>query len=118
MLLVCLSYFPALCDRVAPHLLVIDVENGQRWYHVRRAAMEKLVDEGMAASIGVSNFSERALRELMAAARIKPVVNQIELHPLLSQRRLVGACLRMVSFASAIDELSTLSIVLSSVPRC
>lgn len=59
--------------------------------------MEQLVDEGKAAYIGVSNFSEKALMALLAEARIKPVANQIELHPLLAQRRLVGACLRQVT---------------------
>jgi diketogulonate reductase-like aldo/keto reductase len=57
-------------------------------------AMEQLVDEGAAKTIGVSNFSERQLSRLCGAARIKPAVNQVELHPLLSQRRLVGACAR------------------------
>lgn len=33
---------------------------------------------------------------LLAAASIKPVVNQVELHPLLAQRKLVGTCLRKV----------------------
>lgn len=54
------------------------------------------MDDGIVSHIGVSNFSEKGLRELLAFARIKPVVNQIELHPLFSQRRLVGACLRLV----------------------
>lgn len=58
--------------------------------------MEQLVDEGCAKTIGVSNFSERQLGRLCGSARIKPAVNQIELHPLLSQRRLVGACARKV----------------------
>ena len=58
--------------------------------------MEQLVDEGAAKAIGVSNFSERQLGRLCGAARIRPAVNQVELHPLLSQRRLVGACARKV----------------------
>lgn len=36
------------------------------------------------------------VEEVLAFARIKPVVNQIELHPLLAQRKLVGVCLRKV----------------------
>jgi Aldo/keto reductase family len=63
---------------------------------VTRQAMEQLVDNGAAKTIGVSNFSERQLGRLCGAARIKPAVNQVELHPLLSQRRLVGACARKV----------------------
>ncbi len=59
--------------------------------------MEQLVDEGAAAAIGVSNFSERQLTALLDIACIKPAVNQVELHPLLSQRRLAGFCVRRVS---------------------
>ncbi|KAL7716038.1 Aldose reductase [Entamoeba marina] len=40
--------------------------------------MEKLVDEGLAKSIGVSNFNIPQLKELLSICRIKPVVNQLE----------------------------------------
>ena len=43
-------------------------------------AMEKLVDEGLARAIGVSNFDEAQLRDLQRDARIQPAVNQVELH--------------------------------------
>ena len=36
------------------------------------------------------------MEETLSYARIKPVVNQVELHPLLAQRKLVGVCLRNV----------------------
>lgn len=57
-------------------------------------AMEALVDDGLATHIGVSNFSLRQIEEVLSYARHKPVVNQVELHPLLAQRKLVGVCLR------------------------
>ncbi|KAK9807579.1 hypothetical protein WJX72_003232 [[Myrmecia] bisecta] len=57
-------------------------------------ALEELVDEGLVRHIGVSNFSLAQVEALVAGARIKPVVNQVELHPLLAQRKLVGGCLR------------------------
>lgn len=44
-------------------------------------AMERLVDEGKAKSIGISNFSALKTRRLLASARIPPAVNQVELHP-------------------------------------
>lgn len=44
-------------------------------------AMEKLVDQGLVKHIGVSNFSVKKLKDLLAYARIKPAVNQIEVHP-------------------------------------
>jgi diketogulonate reductase-like aldo/keto reductase len=58
--------------------------------------MEELVDAGLARNIGVSNFSLAQLDRIREAARIKPVVNQVECHPLLAQRRLVGGALRKV----------------------
>lgn len=49
--------------------------------------MEEYVDKGKIKSIGVSNFSPEQLKELMSYARIKPVVNQIEIHPYRNQLR-------------------------------
>lgn len=68
-------------------------------------ALEQMVDDKLVSNIGVSNFSEKGLRELLSFARIKPVVNQLELHPSLSQRRLVGACLRMGMTCTAYSPL-------------
>jgi alcohol dehydrogenase (NADP+) len=50
-------------------------------------AMEGLVDAGLVRSIGVSNFSAPKLRDVCELARIAPVVNQVELHPLWRQAR-------------------------------
>lgn len=58
------------------------------------AALEALVDEGLVRHIGLSNFSLAQVEEVLGFARIAPVVNQIELHPLLAQRKLVGVCAR------------------------
>ena len=55
-------------------------------------ALEAAVDEGLIRSIGVSNFNENQMAELMAAARVKPAVNQIEIHPRLPQNDLVAFC--------------------------
>ena len=54
--------------------------------------LERCVDEGLIRSIGVSNFSEAKLEELIRDARIKPAVNQIESHPLLPNTELVRWC--------------------------
>ncbi len=47
-----------------------------------------LHDQGRVRSIGVSNFEPEHLRILIDAIGIVPVVNQIELHPLLPQHEL------------------------------
>ena len=55
-------------------------------------AMEKLFDEGKVKAIGVSNFNIAKLKDLLTYARIKPAVNQVELHPYLAQSELVDFC--------------------------
>ncbi len=49
-------------------------------------AMEKLYEENRVRAIGVSNFLGHHLDELLSFARVKPMVNQIEMHPYLPQR--------------------------------
>lgn len=48
-------------------------------------AMEGLVEKGLVKSIGVSNFSVQLVLELLTFSRIKPVVNQVEVHPYNTQ---------------------------------
>ncbi|CAH1269906.1 AKR1A1 [Branchiostoma lanceolatum] len=55
-------------------------------------AMESLVDEGLTRSLGVSNFNSRQVDRVLQACRIKPVVNQVELHPYLPQLDLIKYC--------------------------
>lgn len=47
--------------------------------------MEECVRLGKVRSIGVSNFNRHHLDDLLAYAEIRPVVNQIEVHPLMTQ---------------------------------
>jgi alcohol dehydrogenase (NADP+) len=54
--------------------------------------MENAVQQKLCRHIGVSNFGIRKLLDLSAMARIKPEVNQVELHPYLPQRELVETC--------------------------
>jgi Aldo/keto reductases, related to diketogulonate reductase len=53
-------------------------------------ALEELQDEGLAQSIGVSNFQPEHLDRLAAASSTVPAVNQVELHPYFQQRELRG----------------------------
>jgi 2,5-diketo-D-gluconate reductase A len=61
------------------------------WPHERRLESWRVLDqlhaEGLARSIGVSNFLVRHLDELLANASVPPAVNQIELSPFLYRTR-------------------------------
>ncbi|KAH3764949.1 aldo/keto reductase [Pelomyxa schiedti] len=54
--------------------------------------MEKLVDDGLVRNIGVSNFSCAKIEKFWDQCRIKPSVNQFELHPMLPQAKLREYC--------------------------
>jgi diketogulonate reductase-like aldo/keto reductase len=51
-------------------------------------AIEKMLAEGRTRAIGVSNFSEQHLENLMSRTTAVPAVNQVELHPFFTQRPL------------------------------
>jgi len=55
-------------------------------------ALERLVDDGHCKSIGLSDITLEKLREIVAAARIKPAVVQIESHPYLPEWGLLEFC--------------------------
>ena len=57
-------------------------------------AMERLVDEGKAKSIGLSDITLEKLKEIVAAARIKPAVVEVECHPYLPEWELLEFCQR------------------------
>lgn len=54
-------------------------------------AMITLFQEGLIRNIGVSNFKELHLGALMET-QVQPMINQIEIHPGYSQRRLIKFC--------------------------
>jgi diketogulonate reductase-like aldo/keto reductase len=62
-------------------------ERRQSW-----PVLEALRAKGKARSIGVSNFTIRHLKELLAATKTVPAVNQVEFHPYLYQRDLLDFC--------------------------
>lgn len=55
-------------------------------------AFEKLYADGRVRAVGVSNFNIRHLEELKRHSDLVPMVNQVEFHPLLSQRELRSYC--------------------------
>ena len=56
--------------------------------------MESFVEKGYTKHIGVSNFNVQSLLNLLSFCKIKPLVNEIELHPYLYQKSLVEFCRR------------------------
>lgn len=58
-------------------------------------AAEKLLAEGRVRAIGVCNFSEKHLQDLIARTKVVPAVNQVELHPFFIQRELRDAHKRL-----------------------
>lgn len=55
-------------------------------------ALEYLYEQGKTRAIGVSNFQIHHLEDLMGSCRIKPMVNQVEFHPQLTQKKLLAFC--------------------------
>jgi len=51
-------------------------------------AMIELQKQGLTKSIGVCNFNEPHLKRLLDETGVSPVINQVELHPMLQQRTL------------------------------
>ena len=64
-------------------------------------ALNELLEEGSVRAIGVSNFEPDHIAEVIEATGTTPAVNQIELHPYFSQRRLreTAASLNIVTEA-------------------
>jgi diketogulonate reductase-like aldo/keto reductase len=70
---------------------IIDIPLTETW-----KALEGLVKRGKVRSIGVSNFSIKNMELVWEAAEIKPVVNQVELHPFFQQKELLDWCSKKV----------------------
>lgn len=64
-----------------------DVPLAQTW-----EAMQDVKALGLTKHIGVSNFNQAKLKEVLALNGEKPEMNQIELHPFLPQQALVDFC--------------------------
>ncbi|MEW6859238.1 aldo/keto reductase [Trueperella pyogenes] len=54
--------------------------------------MEEFVASGQARAIGVSNFEIHHLDKLLAGTSIRPLVNQVELHPYFTNAELAAYC--------------------------
>lgn len=70
-----------------PHMEFVRVPIAETW-----RAMEELVSAGLVRTIGVCNFNVALLRDLASYAQLAPSVLQVEMHPYLTQQKLVRYC--------------------------
>lgn len=55
-------------------------------------AMETLQQEGLTKTIGLCNVNSQQIARILKECSIKPAVNQVELHPYLTQEKLIHYC--------------------------
>ena len=70
------------------------------------AGMEDCVESGLIKHIGVSNCSIKKIEEL-SSAKIRPEVNQIELHPYLQQEEMLNYCKKHNIYLTAYSPLGS-----------
>lgn len=54
--------------------------------------MEKLYKEGYIRNLGVANCHKHHIEEILDICEVKPVINQVEVHPLFTQKPLIEYC--------------------------
>ena len=54
--------------------------------------IEKLYEEGYIKAIGIANCHSHHIEEILKICKVKPMVNEVEVHPLFSQKPLIEYC--------------------------
>ena len=80
--------------------------------------MEKLVEEGLVKSIGISNFSVKKVEDLLQYAKIPPAVNQVELHPYFRNEKLHKYCDSKVNADDACLEFGLCHLLIKEGVSC
>jgi diketogulonate reductase-like aldo/keto reductase len=80
-------------------------------------AAERLLAEGRVRAIGVSNFSEKHLGDLIARTEVVPAVNQVEVHPFFIQRELRAAHARLGIATQAWSPLGGINVYRPADPN-
>ena len=89
-----------------PRMEPISVPLADTW-----RAMEDLVSSGLVRRIGLCNCNVALMRDLLAVARIRPAVLQVELHPFLTQEKLLRFCREASIAVTAFSPLGAPSYV-------
>ncbi len=87
-----------------PQMKLANVPIEETW-----RAMESLHDQNRAHHIGVCNFGTSLLRDLLSYARVKPALLQVEMHPLLTQEKLLRFCRQQSIAVTAFSPLGAQS---------
>lgn len=85
--------------------------------HETWEGMETLHDKGLVKNIGVCNYNSALMFDLVNYARIKPSVLQIEVHPYLTQEKLIQVCKNLDIEVTAFSPLGALSYVELSMAK-
>ncbi len=93
-------------DAAEPSMEVDAVSLAETWQ-----AMEELVEAGLVRQIGVCNYNSGLLHDLMAYAKVKPAMLQVESHPYLTQERLLRVAGDLDIAVTAFSPLGALSYV-------
>jgi D-xylose reductase len=93
-------------DSPSPRAEEVPVPIRETW-----RAMEDLVRLGLTRHIGVSNFNVALLRDLLTIAEIQPSVLQVEMHPFLTQQKLLRFCHERQIAVTAFSPLGAASYV-------
>ena len=76
-------------------------------------AMEALVEKRLVKSIGVANYSATMLIDLLSYANIRPVMDQIELHPYNAQTDLIKFCKNQNVMVTAYSPLGSTGAIVT-----
>lgn len=93
-----LAHWPVPLKNVDGNLLPLDgdgkllLDDDVDIYNETWKGLEEVKKLGLAKSIGISNFNSVQIDKLLEVAKIRPVVNQVESHPFLNQRKLRDFC--------------------------
>lgn len=79
-------------------------------------ALEKEMKDGRVKAIGVCNFHEKHLEDLIAQTDTVPTVNQVELHPYFSQKKLIQAHQRLGIVTQAWSPLGGVNVYDAATP--